>query len=79
MAEKENLYDAVLNRLLSRIEMASDRISTNFKAVKPFDKERVDPKEAMLDFDDMMQREPELRQNFGDDIVDAYLRAQGGK
>tara|TARA_Y100000310_G_C20695655_1_gene825497 strand:- start:1550 stop:1795 length:246 start_codon:yes stop_codon:yes gene_type:complete len=81
MADK-NIYNVILGRGIERIMPALDRLDEKFHATELFDQEVKSHKEKVLEFDDMMSREDQLRQGFGDDIVDNYIRANqklGGK
>lgn len=80
MAKKKSTYDLAVDEVLRSRELAMAEIRRQFKNTRPFRQEPVNPKEALLDFEDMMSREPQLRQDFGDDVVDAYIRQnKGGK
>ena len=71
---KDNIYDTVLERTVNRIDMVSDRISKNFKNVKPFNKQPVDPVEQVYQYNQLTpQMWSSLRQSMGDQIVNEYI------
>ena len=72
MANKKNEFDAAVDILLSRQEDATKELMRRFKNTRPFRQEPVSRKEMILDYDDLMNREPQLRQEFGDETVEKY-------
>ena len=44
---KENVYDIALNKVLTRIDKATDRIASRFKGVVPFNKEPINQEELL--------------------------------
>ena len=57
---KDSRYDRVLGKIESRLSRVKAKISAEFKQTKPFDKEPVDPKQRLYDFDNM----PAQQKNF---------------
>ncbi len=80
---RKNEFDSAVDILLDRQKGATKELIKRFKNTRPFRQEPVSRKEMILDFDDMMSRESELRKQFGDATVDAYknnmLTKLGGK
>ena len=81
MANKQSEFDAAVDILLDRQRSATNELIRRFKNTRPFRQEPISHKEMMLNYDDMMSREVELRQDFGDEMVDKYKEnmSQGGK
>ena len=50
---KENIYDRALEKVLLRIDKATDRIAFQFKGVQPFNKEPVDKKELLRSYESL--------------------------
>ena len=72
---KENFFDNVLKKTLKRVDGATDRLSKQFKNVKPFDKEVIPKKELyssyrMLTPEDMQA----LLQQHGPEVVDDFIK-----
>lgn len=80
---KQNEFDAAVDILLSRQKDATNELVRRFKNTRPFRQEPIPRKEMLLNYDDMMSREPQLRQQFGDEVVNSYkqniLAKLGGK
>ena len=75
-------FDAAVNILLDRQKGATRELIRRFKNTRPFRQEPIPHKEMMLNYDDMMSREDQLRQQFGDEVVDNYkanMTKAGGK
>ena len=72
MANKRSEFDAAVDILLSRQQDAIKELIRRFKNTRPFRQEPVSRKEMILDFDEMMSREGQLRQDFGDGMVEKY-------
>lgn len=47
---KDNIYDGALKGILEIIEDVSDSISTEFKGVNPFDKEKISNDDMLLEY-----------------------------
>lgn len=50
---KESFADTALSGIMKRVELASDRIASQFKTVKPFDMKQATDKEKLQQFDNM--------------------------
>ena len=72
-------FDEAVNILLDRQKGATNELIKRFKNTRPFRQVPIPRKEMMLNYDDMMSREAELRQQFGDNIVDNYIQANKDK
>jgi len=75
-------FDAAVDILLDRQKGATRELMRRFKRVRPFRQEPIPSKEMALNYDDMMSREDQLRQEFGDEVVDNYkmnMSKSGGK
>ena len=80
---KKNRMDLITDLVKERVSSIYDEIHNQYGGSNPYRQEPVSRKEIMLDFDDMMSREPQLRQQFGDEMVNSYkqnmLAKLGGK
>ena len=76
---KKNEFDSAVDILLSRQKDATIELVRRFKNTRPFRQEPVSRKEMILDYDDLMSREPQLRQEFGDELVEKYKAAISAK
>ena len=72
MANKRSEFDTAVDILLSRQKDATKELIRRFKNTRPFRQEPVSRKEMILDFDELMSKEGQLRQDFGDEMVDKY-------
>tara|TARA_Y100000310_G_scaffold199556_1_gene199532 strand:- start:1324 stop:1584 length:261 start_codon:yes stop_codon:yes gene_type:complete len=71
---KKNIYDSVVDRVVKRVEMVSDKIGENFKGVKPFQKEPLSPADQLYTFNQITPEiETMMRQEMGDETVDDYF------
>ena len=70
--KKQSEFDAAVDILLSRQKGATKELIKRFKNTRPFRQVPVPRKEMMLDYDDLMSREAQVRQDFGDEAVDKY-------
>lgn len=69
---KINRMDVITNMTKGRLKSIYDEIHKQYGGSNPYRQEPVSRKEMMLDYDDMMSREAQLRQEFGDEVVDSY-------
>lgn len=69
---KQNDMDRITDRVNTRMNRILDKVHRRIGGSNPYRQEPVSRKEMMLDFADMMAREPQLRQQFGDEMVDTY-------
>ena len=76
--KKASSFDMAVDILLDRQKGATNELIKRFKNTRPFRQVSVSRKEMMLNYDDMMSREEQLRQEFGNEIVDNYIKANGG-
>lgn len=80
---KENNMDLITNKVNVRINRIMDKVHQRLGGTNPYRQEKVSHKEMMLNFDDMMGREQQLRQQFGDEVFESYktnvLAKLGGK
>ena len=76
---KENRMNVVTDMVKERVASIYKEIHHQYGKSTPYRQEPVSRKEILLDFDDMMRRETQLRQQFGNDIIDSYKRAMSAK
>ena len=50
---KENIYDKALEKVLLRIDKATDRIAFQFKGVQPFNKEPMDKEKLLRSYESL--------------------------
>ena len=83
MANKKSEFDLAVDILLDRQKGATSELIRRFKNTRPFRQVPIPRKEMILDYDDLMSREAQLRQGFGDEVVDKYKESMskfiGGK
>ena len=77
--KKQSEFDSAVDILLNRQKGATNELIKRFKNTRPFRQVPVSRKEMMLNYDDMMSREPQLREQFGDEIVDNYIKENQDK
>ncbi len=71
---KDNLYDKIMDKTYSRIEKVSDRISHNFKNVKPFNKEPISEKDMLDSYGMLTSPDMEdLIKRYGYDEVNDFI------
>ena len=70
--EEASIYDNIVEELKSRNRLVKEELRRRFKGVKPFRMEKISRKERLMQYDEMIAREDWLRQNYGDEVVDAY-------
>ena len=78
----KNEFDAAVDILLDRQKGATSELIRRFKHTRPFRQEPIPSKEMALNYDDMMSREDQLRQQFGDEVIDNFktnMSKSGGK
>ncbi len=72
---KENIFDGVVEKTLSRIESVSGRISDNFKGMKPFNKEPIKNRDLLNAYNSLTPQEMQtLVQTYGTDMVNDFIR-----
>ncbi len=64
--------DSITDMVKVRISSIYSEIHNQYGGSNPYRQELVSRKEMMLDFDDMMSREVELRQQCGDEVFETY-------
>lgn len=69
---KTNRLDTITDLVKQRVSDIYSEIHNQYGGVNPYRQEPVSRKEMMLDYDDLMSREVELREQFGDDVVEKY-------
>ena len=74
---RDNIFDRVLDETSARVEKVTDRIGTNFRNVKPFDKVEI-PKEQITQAyrgltPEQMQS---LVQKHGEELVNQFIFEQ---
>ena len=72
MANKRSEFDVAVDILLDRQKGATNELIRRFKNTRPFRQVPVSRKEIMLDYDDLISREAQVRQDFGNELVDKY-------
>ncbi len=80
---KKNRMDSITDMVKERVSSIYSEIYKQYGGSNPYRQEPVSRKEMMLNFDEMMSRESQLRQQFGDEAVNSYkqniLAKLGGK
>ncbi len=80
---KSNQMDTITDKVNVRMNRILGKVHQRLGGTTPYRQEPVSRKEMVLDFDDMMSREQQLREQFGDEMVDSYkqniLAKLGGK
>jgi len=75
--------DLITDMVKGRLKDIYGEITNQYGGSNPFGQEPVSRKEMMLNFDDMLAREQQLRQQFGDEVFESYktnvLAKLGGK
>ncbi len=72
---KDNFFDNVLSKTLSRVDGATDRLSKQFKNVKPFDKEVIPTKELYSSYQMLTPEDMQgLVQQYGPEAMDDFIR-----
>ena len=69
---KKNRMDSITDGVKLRLKSIYGEIHNQYGGTNPYRQEPVSKKEMMLDFDDMMSREAQIRQEFGDDAFETY-------
>ncbi len=69
---KQNQLDLITDKVNSRMESILGRIQKRLGGTNPYRQEPISRKEMMLNYDDMISRETQLREDFGNDMVDKY-------
>ncbi len=71
---KENIADGILNRINTRVDSISKRLTTQYKGVKPFAQEPVPTKELLAQY---MSLAPQDMQNlvtkYGRDAANEFV------
>ncbi len=71
---KPNYYDSVLGKVEDIVGKVSDKISVNFKNVKPFDKEPIKTAELLPYYDSLNQDDMLfLIQKHGEEAVNQFI------
>lgn len=80
---KKNRMDSITDMVKERLKSIYEDIHQEYGGTNPYRQEKISRKEMMLNYDDMKSREPQLRQQFGDDVFNSYeqnmLNNIGGK
>ena len=80
---KKNRMDSITDGVKLRLKSIYGEIHNQYGGTNPYRQEPVSKKEMILDFDDMLSRETQVRQEFGDDAFETYKQAMetklGGK
>mgnify|MGYP001613950359 CR=1 FL=1 len=70
--KKQSEFDLAVDILLDRQKGATSELIRRFKNTRPFRQVPIPRKEMLLDYEDLMSREAQVRQEHGDDVVDKY-------
>lgn len=72
--DKVNIGDSVLSEVMKGIGKVTDYVSKEFKSVKPFDKEKIDPREQLFWYEQLgIEDMNYLVQKYGEDAVNKYV------
>jgi len=69
---KKNRMDTITDMTKERLTSIYGEIHNQYGGTNPYRQEPVSKKEMIMDFDDMMSREVELRGQFGDEMFETY-------
>lgn len=69
---EKSVYDMVVDEMVDRHRLVKAELQARFKKTKPFRQEPKTHKELVMDYDEFLKNESQLRTNFGDDAVDTY-------
>jgi hypothetical protein len=83
---KEGRYDRVLARMLTRVERVSDRVTSEFKGTRPFDKKPVSTVDQIAQYmsltpdvvDNLRQTMPEVWGNYEQKMNEQIHKFGGG-
>lgn len=71
---KENYGDKVLDGVVKRVEQVTNRLTSDFKGMKPFDKEQIPNEDLMYAYDHLgMEDMDYLIQQHGRDAVNQII------
>jgi len=71
---KENPFDKVVDKTLSRMESVSDGLAKNFKGMKPFNKEPIKNRDLMNAYNSLTPQEmQQLVQTYGTDTINGFI------
>ncbi len=69
---KQNKMDTITDKVNIRMNRILDKVHQRLGNTNPYRQVKKSRKEMILDYDDMMSREEQLREQFGDSVVDSY-------
>jgi len=70
----ENIADNILGRMNKRVEAVSNRLSEQYKGVKPFDAQEVKPEDQLYWYEQLgVQDMDYLIEKYGRDTINTYV------
>jgi len=67
---REGRYNKIMTIMEKRINSVSERVAKEFKNTRPFDKELVDNKQRLYEYDQIPEEQKQFgRQNFPDEYA----------